>query len=73
MLAVFSPSRESDGWAKWRLAFLWSKCIGYLILDYLVEFHEQMMLVRLKQNDDKKLMEIIEEKLQPYLENKDIE
>ena len=41
--------------------------------DYLVEFHEQMMLVRLKQNDDKKLMWIVEEKLQPYLENKDIE
>jgi len=41
-------------------------------MDYLVEFHEQMMLVRLKQNDDKKLMEIIEEKLQLYLENKDI-
>ena len=32
-----------------------------------------MMLVRLKQNDDKKLMEILEEKLQPYFENKDIE
>jgi len=42
-------------------------------MDYLVEFHEQMMLEQLKQNDDKKLMEIIEEKLQPYLENKDIE
>jgi len=42
-------------------------------MDYLVEFHEQMMLVRLKQNDDKKLMEFNEEKLQPYLENKDIE
>ena len=39
----------------------------------LVEFHEQMMLVRLKQNDDKNLMEIIEEKLQLYLENRDIE
>jgi len=23
VLAVFSPSRESDGWAKWRLALLW--------------------------------------------------
>jgi len=42
-------------------------------MDYLVEFHEQMMLVQLKQNDDRILMEIIEEKLQPYLENKDIE
>ena len=42
-------------------------------MDYLVEFHEQMMVVRLKQNDDRKSMDIIEEKLQPYLENKDIE
>jgi len=27
VLAVFSPSRESDGWAKWRLALLWFRNI----------------------------------------------
>jgi len=24
----FSPNRESDGWAKWRLALLWCYCFG---------------------------------------------